>query len=48
VAAIRFGEASRDLQVVSPGGSQRVEWDEDGLFLTGWAEVIADSRWLKA
>jgi diaminopimelate epimerase len=48
VAAISFGEASRDVQVVSPGGTQRVEWDDDGLFLTGWAEIIADSRWLKA
>jgi diaminopimelate epimerase len=48
VAAIRFGNASRDLQVVSPGGTQRVEWDEEGLFLTGWAEIIADSRWLKS
>jgi diaminopimelate epimerase len=48
VAAIRFGNASRDVQVVSPGGTQRVEWDDDGLFLTGWAEIIVDSRWLKS
>jgi diaminopimelate epimerase len=48
VAAIRFGGASRDLQIVSPGGTQRVEWDDDGLFLTGWAELIAECRWLKA
>jgi diaminopimelate epimerase len=48
VAAIRYGHASRDVQVVSPGGTQRVEWDDDGLFLTGWAEIIADSRWLKS
>jgi diaminopimelate epimerase len=48
VAAIRFGNASRDVQVVSPGGTQRVEWDDEGLFLTGWAEIIADSRWLKS
>ena len=47
VAAIRYGGASPDVQVVSPGGTQRVEWDDDGLFLTGWAEIIADSRWLK-
>jgi len=47
VAAIQYGHASRDLQVVSPGGIQHVEWDDDGLFLTGWAEIIADSRWLK-
>jgi diaminopimelate epimerase len=47
VAAMQFGQAARDVQVVSPGGTQRVEWDEDGLFLTGWAELIADSHWLK-
>jgi diaminopimelate epimerase len=48
VAAIRFGKASRDVQIVSPGGTQRVEWRDEGLYLTGWAEVIADSRWLKS
>jgi diaminopimelate epimerase len=47
VAATRFGNASRDLEVESPGGTQRVEWREDGLYLTGWAEMIATSRWLK-
>jgi diaminopimelate epimerase len=47
VAAIRFGGASRDVQVVSPGGTQRVEWDDEGLFLTGWAELVAECRWLK-
>jgi diaminopimelate epimerase len=48
VAAIRFGHAPRDLQVVSPGGTQRVEWQDDGLYLTGWAEIVADSRWLRS
>jgi diaminopimelate epimerase len=48
VAAIRYGNASRDVQIVSPGGAQRVEWLDDGLFLTGWAEIIAESRWLKS
>jgi diaminopimelate epimerase len=47
VAAIRYGGAARDLQVVSPGGAQRVEWTPDGLFLTGWAELVADSAWLR-
>ncbi|HEY1327392.1 MAG TPA: diaminopimelate epimerase [Casimicrobiaceae bacterium] len=46
VAAIRYGGASPDVQVVSPGGTQRVEWSDEGLFLTGWAEVICDGRWL--
>lgn len=48
VAAIRYGGAARDLQVVSPGGAQRVEWTDEGLFLTGWAEVIAEATWLGA
>jgi diaminopimelate epimerase len=40
VAAMAFGGARRDVQVVSPGGSQRVEWTGDGIFLTGWAELV--------
>jgi diaminopimelate epimerase len=47
VAAIAYGGAVRDVQVVSPGGAQRVEWLDDGLFLTGWAEVVGEVRWLK-
>ena len=46
VAAIQFGGAARDVEIVSPGGSQRVEWTDDGLFLTGWAELIAEAAWL--
>ena len=45
VAAIAYGGAARDVQVVSPGGAQRVEWTDAGLFLTGWAEVLFDGRW---
>jgi diaminopimelate epimerase len=48
VAAMQFGGAQRDLEVVSPGGSQRVEWTDQGLFLTGWAELIAEVAWLRA
>lgn len=48
VAAIAYGGARRDVQVASPGGTQRVEWLDEGLFLTGWAEVVAEVRWLKA
>jgi diaminopimelate epimerase len=48
VASIRFGGASRDVRIESPGGTQRVEWRDDGLYLTGWAEIVAESRWLKA
>jgi diaminopimelate epimerase len=46
VAAMSFGGALRDVSVESPGGSQRVEWRDDGLHLTGWAEVLAECRWL--
>ncbi len=46
VAAMRYGGAAPDVQVVSPGGVQRVEWREDGLHLTGWAEIVAEVRWL--
>ena len=46
VAAAQYGGASRDVQVESPGGTQRVEWTGDGLFLTGWAEIVATARWL--
>ena len=46
VAAMSYGAAPRDVQVTSPGGTQRVEWRDDGLFLTGWAEVVLDGRWI--
>lgn len=45
VAAMQYGGAARDVQVVSPGGTQRVEWLDDGLYLTGWAELIGEIRW---
>jgi diaminopimelate epimerase len=47
VAAAAYGGASRDLEVISPGGSQRVEWRDDGLYLTGWATLVFDGRWLR-
>jgi diaminopimelate epimerase len=46
VAAIAYGGAAREVEVVAPGGSQRVEWTDGGLFLTGWAEVVFEGRWL--
>jgi diaminopimelate epimerase len=46
VASMSFGGAQRDVQVISPGGTQRVEWRDEGLFLTGWAEIIAECRWM--
>ena len=40
VAAIAHGGAARDIDVIAPGGTQRVEWRDDGVYLTGWAEVV--------
>lgn len=45
VAAAAHGGAARDVQVVAPGGVQRVEWREDGIYLTGWADVVLDGQW---
>jgi diaminopimelate epimerase len=47
VAAIAYGGAARDVEVASPGGTQRVEWRADGLYLTGWAELVFEGRWVK-
>jgi len=46
VAAAAYGGAARDAQVIAPGGAQRVEWLADGVYLTGWAEVVCEGRWL--
>jgi hypothetical protein len=45
-AAIAHGGASRDIEVIAPGGTQRVEWLDDGVYLTGWAEVVFDGHWI--
>lgn len=45
VAAATHGGAARELDVVAPGGTQRVEWREDGVYLTGWAEIVLDGTW---
>ena len=42
VAAAAHGGASRDVNVVAPGGTQRVEWLNEGIYLTGWAEVVLE------
>ena len=44
VAAMVHGGAARDVEVIAPGGSQRVEWRDDGLYLTGPAEIIGSIR----
>ncbi len=46
VAAAAYGGAARQLDVVAPGGRQRVEWHDDGVYLTGWAEVLCEGTWL--
>jgi diaminopimelate epimerase len=46
VAAAAFGGAARTATVVAPGGSQRVEWLDDDVYLTGWAEMLFDGEWL--
>jgi len=47
VAAAAFGGASRDAMVIAPGGAQRVEWRDESVYLTGWAEVICDGEWFR-
>ncbi len=46
VAAASFGGAARAVDVIAPGGTQRVEWTADTVWLTGWAEMILEGRWL--
>lgn len=41
VAAAFAGGANRTVDVASPGGIQHVEWTDDGVWLTGWAELVA-------
>lgn len=47
VAAVQFGGADRNAMVMAPGGGQRVEWREDSVYLTGWAEVVAEGEWFR-
>lgn len=46
VAAAAYGGALRDVMVEAPGGSQRVEWTSEGVYLTGWAQVLLEGEWL--
>ena len=46
VAAARFGAAARSSEVVSPGGAQRVDWTDEEILLTGWADLVASGRWI--
>lgn len=46
VAAAAHGGAARAMDIVAPGGSQHVEWRDDGVYLTGWAELVLEGDWL--
>lgn len=46
VAAAAHGGAARAVDVIAPGGTQQVEWQDDGVYLTGWAEVVLDGSWI--
>jgi diaminopimelate epimerase len=46
VAASAHAQASRTIEVVAPGGIQRVEWRGEGVYLTGWADIVLDGQWL--
>lgn len=48
VAAAAFGGAARTVDVASPGGTQRVEWTENDILLTGDAEVVGLVEWWPA
>ena len=45
VAAAAFGGTDRTLDVTAPGGTQRVEWTDAGVRLTGWAELVGELDW---
>lgn len=42
IAAAAHGGASRKVGVHAPGGTQTVEWTDEGVRLTGWAEILCD------
>ena len=46
VAAAAHGGAARSVDVVAPGGTQRVDWRDDGVYLTGWAEIVMEGQWI--
>lgn len=45
VAAAVAGGASRTVSVESPGGTQRVDWTAETIWLTGWADLVAEMTW---
>jgi diaminopimelate epimerase len=47
VAAAAHGGAARAVDIVAPGGTQRVEWRDEGVYLTGWAELVFEGHFLR-
>ena len=46
VAAAAHAGTARAIDVVAPGGTQHVEWRDDGVYLTGWAALVFEGEWL--
>jgi diaminopimelate epimerase len=46
IVAAAYGGANRSVDVEARGGTQHVEWTEAGVWLTGWAEVVFEGRWV--
>jgi diaminopimelate epimerase len=46
VAAAAHGGAAMEVDVIAPGGTQHVEWRSDGVYLTGWADVVMEGQWI--
>ena len=46
VASAVYGTADRVADVISLGGTQHVEWESDGVYLTGWAEISVRGKWI--
>jgi diaminopimelate epimerase len=34
-------------EIIAPGGVQRVEWLDEDVYLTGWAEIVCEGQWLR-
>jgi diaminopimelate epimerase len=47
VAAAAHGGASRSIDVMAPGGIQHVDWTDEGIYLTGWAELVMVGTWIE-
>jgi hypothetical protein len=34
------------VEIVAPGGAQQVDWTDEAVWLTGWAELIGTVQWI--